>query len=117
MNKLVKTSAISLVAIGIAATTLSASASWGEHREYCKRGHYERFSSRNLNLTAEEAKTLVKARLIIKGNERLKTGQVSAKDDNTYLVEIVTVDGSLVKQVEVNRNSGLPHGSLIKMRH
>ncbi|MCG8069205.1 MAG: hypothetical protein JAY84_15225, partial [Candidatus Thiodiazotropha taylori] len=55
-------------------------------------------------------KTLVSARLIMRGNDRLKVGQVTEKDDDTYLLDIVTVDNSLVRQIEVDRDNGLPRG-------
>jgi hypothetical protein len=61
-------------------------------------------------LTAEQAKTLVAARLIMHGNVRLKAGQVTTNDEENYLVDIVTIDNSLVSQVEVDRNKGLPRG-------
>jgi hypothetical protein len=66
--------------------------------------------NRNLDLSAEEAKTLVEARLIMRGNDRLKVGKVTEQDENTYLVDIETVDHSLVRQISVDRNNGLPYG-------
>ena len=71
-----------------------------------------RFSGADLDLNIEQAKTLVQARLIMRGNDRLKVGKVTKKDDDTFLVDIVTVDDSLVRQVEVDRENGLPRGRL-----
>lgn len=123
MNKAAKITAVTVIAVaGLAA--IGATAGWGEGRGYCDRdeyrggqammmkhkGKYGRFADRDLDLNAEEAKTLVAARLIMRGNDRLKVGQVTEKDDDTFLVDIVTVDNSLVRQVEVDRDSGLPRG-------
>ena len=70
------------------------------------------FSDRDLNLTVEQARTLMQARLIMRGNDRLKVGQVTEKDDKTLLVDIVTVDDSLVRQVEISQDSGFPRGPM-----
>jgi hypothetical protein len=48
----------------------------------------------------------------MRGNDRLKVGQVAEKDKDTYVVDIVTVDDSLVRQVEVDRDNGLPRGPM-----
>jgi len=124
MNKIVKYTAVTVIVAATGFTTLAATAGWGGHRGNCDRsefrggpsmmmkqmGKQSRFADRDLNLTAEEAKTLVEARLIMKGNDRLKVGQVVESDLDTYLVDIVTVDDSLVRQVKVNRDNGLPRG-------
>ena len=67
---------------------------------------------RMLDLTADEVGTLIKARLIMHGNDRLKVGKVAVKDDQTYLVDIVTVDDSLVRQIEVGKNMGFGRGMM-----
>jgi hypothetical protein len=123
MNKGLKVTIISAVVAttGLLAVASSADAGWGGKREYCDRSGINgapgmmqgRRNSgpalnRELDLTADEAKTLVAARLIMRGNDRLKVGQVTEKDADTYLVDIVTVDNSLVRQIEVDRNNGLP---------
>jgi hypothetical protein len=61
---------------------------------------------RDLNLTAAQVKTLAEARLIVAGNPRLKVGAVKEKDRDTYTVDIVTADNSLVLQREVDRHTG-----------
>jgi hypothetical protein len=123
MNKGLKITIISAVVAtsGLFALASSADAGWGGQRGDCYRsgmngapGMMQRRAqagpamNRNLDLTAEEAKTLVAARLIMRGNDRLKVGQVTEKDQNSYLVDIVTVDNSLVRQMVVDRNNGLP---------
>lgn len=40
------------------------------------------------------------------GNPRLKLGNLSEKDANTFSAEIVTVDGSLVETLEIDRRTG-----------
>lgn len=41
------------------------------------------------------------------GNSRLKLGSVKERDANTIVVDIVTLDGSLVQRFEVDRNTGV----------
>ncbi|MBM3565833.1 MAG: hypothetical protein FJX42_06960 [Alphaproteobacteria bacterium] len=60
----------------------------------------------DLKLTAQKVKTLLEARLIRHGNERLKVGQVVEKDAKTIAAEIVTVDGSLVEKIEIDKATG-----------
>ncbi len=130
MNKRLK---ITLISTAVAASSLfavvsAADAGWGGYQGHCDRAAMGNYAgpgmmggmgktgktgqpmNRNLDLTADEAKTLVAARLIMRGNDRLKVGQVTVQDENTYLVDIITVDDSLVRQVTVDRNNGLPHG-------
>lgn len=124
MNKTAKYTLISVVVAATGLAAVGATADWNGPRGYCDRfeqtggpgmmmkhkGQRGRFADRDLNLTADEAKTLVEARMIMRGNDRLKVGQVAEKDTKTYLVDIVTVDNSLVRQVEVERDNGLPRG-------
>lgn len=124
MNKLAKITVVSAIVATTGLFAAGATAGWGEHREYCERGEarggpammmkrmgkHGPFSDRDLDLSAEEARTLVEARLIMRGNDRLKVGKVSEKDSDTYLVDIVTVDESLVRQIEIDRDSGFPRG-------
>lgn len=62
--------------------------------------------NRDLDLTVDQARTLAESRLILAGNDRLKVGSVEALDDDTIVVEIVTVDDSLVVRREIDRDSG-----------
>lgn len=122
MNKVVKISAITLVTAAIGLTTVGAIADRGEYRGFCdgegrqammhKMHKGGRFADRDLDLTAEQVKTLVEAKLIMSGNDRLKVGQITQKDDDTYVVDIVTVDDSLVRQIEIDRDQGLPRGPM-----
>ena len=117
MNKIAKYSAVALVVGALGAGAVNASG-WGEGCERHQRGEYgpqhsmmgQRQGMRgpraDLNLSAEQVKTLVEARLIMRGNERLKVGDVSEVDADTYRVQIVTVDGSLVREFDVDRNEG-----------
>ena len=62
--------------------------------------------NRELGLTVDQARTLAESRLILSGNDRLKVGSVEAVDDKTIVVEIVTVDDSLVVRRNIDRNTG-----------
>lgn len=59
-----------------------------------------------LALTVDQARTLAESRLILSGNDRLKVGSVEALDENTIVVEIVTVDDSLVVRRNIDRGTG-----------
>ena len=130
MNKIAKITMITLMAGVVGFTAVNANANWGGQRAYCNQSGMAnaagmnnrpmgfkqfnkqgRFQNQDLNLTTEEARTLVQARLIMRGNDRLKVGKVSEKDESTYLVQIVTVDDSLVREMEIDRNSGRPVGA------
>tara|TARA_R110002072_G_scaffold193703_1_gene350864 strand:+ start:553 stop:987 length:435 start_codon:yes stop_codon:yes gene_type:complete len=65
-------------------------------------------AERETALTLDQVRTLSEAYLIMRGNENLKVGQVTAKDGNVALVQIVTKDDSLVKEVEINTMTGHP---------
>ncbi len=57
-------------------------------------------------LTVESVTKFLEQRLSHMGNDRLKVGGVKAKDDNTIVAEIVTVDDSLVQRIEFDRRTG-----------
>ena len=57
-------------------------------------------------LTVESVTKFLERRLSHMGNDRLKVGEVKAKDDNTIIAEIVTVDDSLVQRIEFDRKTG-----------
>jgi hypothetical protein len=57
-------------------------------------------------LTVEKVKTVLEGRLAWHGNERLKVGKVAEKDAKTITAEIVTVDGSLVQALEIDKATG-----------
>lgn len=59
------------------------------------------------DLTADDVKKILDGRLAWAGNKRLKVGNVTKKDDDTYIAEIVTTDNSLVERLEVGRKTGI----------
>ena len=61
---------------------------------------------RDLDLTADQAGTLISAQLIMQGNDRLMIGSVTTQGEDTYVVDVVTLDNSLVMQIEVDRDTG-----------
>jgi hypothetical protein len=62
--------------------------------------------NRDLALSADDVKKLAEAALVLQGNDRLKVGKVTEKDADTYAVDIVTRDNSLVVTREVNKHNG-----------
>lgn len=66
---------------------------------------------RDLNLTKDQARTLAEAALIAVGNPRLKVGEIREKDTDTYEVDIVAADKTVVFQREIDRHTGLPKRS------
>lgn len=66
---------------------------------------------RDLALTADQAKKLAEARLIMRGNPRLKVGAVKEKDADTISIDIVASDNSLVTQQLIDRHTGRPRRS------
>ncbi len=128
MNKIAKITMITLVTGLVGFTAVNANANWGGQRGYCNqsgmtngmpmrmkqngpKGHKGRFMRQDLDLSIDEAKILMQARLIRHGNDRLKVGSVTEKDATTYLVKIVTLDDSLVREMEIDRNTGRPVGA------
>lgn len=63
-----------------------------------------RLTDRKLDVS--EVKRIIDGRLAWQGNKRLKVGNVTEKDADTIIAEILTVDGSLVAKMSVNRTSG-----------
>jgi len=59
-----------------------------------------------LNLTTDDVKTRVERWLAIRGNARLKVGEVKEKDADTITADIVTKDNSLVQRFIVDRHTG-----------
>ena len=56
-----------------------------------------------------DVKAYLGKRLEWMGNKRLKVGAVEKSGDDTWVANIVTVDGSLVDKVEVNGKTGFMH--------
>lgn len=59
------------------------------------------------HLSVDDVRYTLDRRLERNGNKRLKLGEVKAADDDTIVADIVTVDGSLVDRLEVDRHSGV----------
>ena len=57
-------------------------------------------------LSVEDVRAQIEKRLQWRGNDRLKVGSVTDKDENTIVAEIVTVDDSLVRKIEIDKNTG-----------
>jgi hypothetical protein len=60
----------------------------------------------NLNLSTDDVKNYFGRMLAIRGNPRLKVGDVKEKDSDTIVADIVTKDNSLVQRFAVNRHNG-----------
>ena len=58
-----------------------------------------------MNLSVEDVRNYLTARLDRLGNKRLKVGSINA-DGNFITAEIATVDNSLVQRMKVNRSTG-----------
>ncbi|MBL4614913.1 MAG: hypothetical protein JKY27_08575 [Magnetovibrio sp.] len=57
-------------------------------------------------LTIDDVRANLEQKLQWRGNDRLKVGSVVEKDDKTIVAEIVTVDDSLVRKVEIDKATG-----------
>ena len=57
-------------------------------------------------LTVDDVRANLEQNLERKGNDRLKVGKVEDKDDKTISAEIVTVDDSLVRRIEIDKATG-----------
>ena len=58
------------------------------------------------DLSVEDVQHMLEHRLAWQGNENLKVGEVTEKDEDIITAEIVTQEGSLVQRLEVNRHTG-----------
>lgn len=57
-------------------------------------------------LTVDDVRANLEAKLEARGNDRLKVGTVVDKDDTTISAQIVTVDDSLVRTIEIDKATG-----------
>lgn len=57
------------------------------------------------HLSTDDVRHFFEHRLKLIGNDRLKLGAVTQKDDDTIVVEIVTIEDSLVDRLHVDRHS------------
>lgn len=61
------------------------------------------------DLTVDDVRHFLEHRLEMRGNKRLKLGDVTSADEDMIVAEITTVDGSLVERLEVDRHTGEIH--------
>jgi len=57
-------------------------------------------------VTVDDVRANLEQHLAARGNDRLKVGKVEDKDDKTIVAEIVTVDDSLVRRIEIDKATG-----------
>ena len=58
------------------------------------------------DLSADDARDILEAHLVWRGNKRLKIGKVEASGDEAFTAEILTIDNSLVELITINKNTG-----------
>lgn len=58
------------------------------------------------HLSPDDVRHFLEHRLERQGNNRLKVGDVKEADEDTIVADIVTVDGSLVDRLSVDRHAG-----------
>jgi hypothetical protein len=58
------------------------------------------------DLSAGDVQHMMEHRLAWQGNPNVKVGEVTEKDEDTIVAEIVTQDGSLVQKIEIDRHTG-----------
>ena len=73
------------------------------------RGHKGNVERMETPLTIEGVRNHIEQRLELRGNDRLKVGNVTEVDENTIRAEIVTVDDSLVRAIEFDKETGRPN--------
>jgi len=57
------------------------------------------------DLSEDDVSAILAHRLTHQGNPRLRVGKVEARDDDTFVADIETVDGSLVERYLVDRHT------------
>ena len=57
-------------------------------------------------LTVDDVRANVEQHLQARGNDRLKVGAVTEQDADTIIAEIVTVDDSLVRKIQIDKATG-----------
>jgi len=58
------------------------------------------------DLAADDVKHILEHRLQWQGFTNLSVGNIAEKDDDTLTADVITEDGTLVQQFEVNRHTG-----------
>jgi len=69
-------------------------------------GGWGRMQILRRDLKADEVKHMMEHRLVWTGNQDIKLGKVTEKDDDTIEVEIVNKDGKVVQKFQVDRHTG-----------
>jgi len=64
--------------------------------------------ARDKNLSSDDAKRIVDGQLAFSGNKRLKAGKVTTEKES-LIVEVLTIDGSLVDRIAVDPKTGASH--------
>lgn len=59
-----------------------------------------------MHLSVEDVRHALEHRLELRGNKRLKVGNVKVDGEDAIIAEIVTVDDSLVRRLKVDRHTG-----------
>ena len=57
-------------------------------------------------LSVEDVTKIFEGRMVMKRNPNVKLGQVVDQDKDTIRVDIVTKDGSLVRQIDIDKATG-----------
>ena len=58
------------------------------------------------DLSTDDVRHFFEDRLAMRGNKRLKVGEVKEGEDDTIVADIVTLEDSLVQRFKVNRHTG-----------
>lgn len=121
MNRIAK---IALIATALVAGTTGAASAFGPGRHHgggCMGGGFEdgmgpmgmgfgpgQAGGQQIDkqLSVDDVRAIIAGRLAMSGNKRLKVGQVTEKNADTITAEVVTVDNSLVRRMEINRHTG-----------
>jgi len=59
------------------------------------------------DLSADDVRQTLEQQLAWRGNPRLKLGAINEVDEDTVTAEIVTLDGSVVDKLAVDRHTGM----------
>jgi hypothetical protein len=59
------------------------------------------------DLSVENVRHMLEHQLAWQGNPNLKLGKIEEKDEDTIVAEIVTQDGSVVQELQVDRHTGM----------
>lgn len=77
-------------------------------REAMRERMAERHGNVDRHLSTDQVRDIVQGRLAMSGNPNLKVGKVTAKDEHTVAVDIVTKTGALVETRDISTRTGRP---------